>query len=833
MDDRVTPISRSDAGDPTNAPDVANYLQQPPRDQKAFEEELARHGGGFAANSIQPPFNSAETESGIDKDRLSTTWLLNGTIQWKAPALQESAPASSKGPDTHPQTKNDDTSTIAKLRAEYLVANRTRGSVDVSGLARDLAKAGDAGPAVTDAAMQRLSPENRDKLAATLDENGTQGALTGQPIAQGDAYGVLHTPNLTGLGSQTAVTPPKRTVITAGQHYGPTFKTPQDATQYAQDGLEKRRFGDSDGAAILKEGGGYSVYGARLGEQFSARALPADKADENFKAMTPNGELTALVSREGLVADYRGGQAQIEHAKSGREPSLAEKAAHYLFGDSNGRPSSAQANQPERAWTSRSLDDIEHWVNKTMPTGSQFSWANTWQAQAGSKKAQGAARKALAALGFELGENAKGAWKIVAAPAAGAGAYVLGKALIPSDIEVRVDSEGRKSNILFLDTNVHAGTVRFGVMNNLSGGILKGTTPGEKAGIITFDTGSKFVNYQQSNTLPFVLQALHNGLSAEMNLEVSFAQKDVGAHGPKDPAKAPLAAEKDTKVWLSFSFVVASEGSTYKPSPSKPASASENASGKKETWKPVKDKVTVVVQAPVDAKKIDDDTLAKLTSGNELDKVEAAAKIAVDKAGDIPIRSAFHGALIASGLRPGERIEDLLRPGMTASINTEYSSSRKLFGSFSGSLLAETKITTGMTDKGERLKFLGMKTTLQTTAEGQVKKLGPLNYPVDFKLARRPGLQVNIPLSIDNTGRISAQGISQTLDDITSKMKTAQSAPAAHPAEFAKPYTTQLEALRSGVIDEPRETRHWSADARRQVEEKWRQAMDLAHALEQ
>lgn len=825
MDDRVAPISRSNAGDSKNISDVENYLQQPPRDRKAFEEELARHGGGIAANGVQTPFNSAEIESGADRDRLSTSWFLTGTVQWKAPASQESAPASSKAPDTHPQTKNDDTLTLAKLRAEYLVVNRTRGDVDVSGLARDLTKVGDAGPAVTDAVMQRLSPENRDKLAAELDANGKRGALTGQPIAQGDAYGVLYTPNITGFGSQTEVTPPMRTVITAGQHYGPTFTMPEAATHYAQDGLEKRRFGDSDGAAIVKEGGGYSVYGARLGEQFSIRALP-DKADENFKALKPQSNLIGLVTKEGVVADYQNqaGRVDVIHTKPGREPSLAEKAAHYLFGDSHRAPSSAQATQPERGWSSHQLDEIEHWVDKTMPTGSQFSWANTWQAQAGSKQAQGAAREALAALGFELGANAKGAWKFVAAPAAGAGAYVLGKA-IPSDVEVRVDSEGRKSNILFLDTNVHAGTVRFGMMNNLADGALKGKTPGETAAVIGLDTALKTIDYQHTNTLPLLAHALRNGLSAEMNLEVSFAQEDGGAHGAKDPAKAPLA-----KVWLSFSFVVASEGSTYKPSASKPASASENASSKKETWKPIKDKVTVVVQAPVDAKKIDDDTLAKLTSGNELDKVEAAAKIAVDNASNIPIRSAFHGALIASGLRPGERIEDLLQPGMTASINTEYSTSRKVFGNMSGSLLAETKITTGMTantaNNGERLKFLGIKTTVQTTAEG---KLGP----VDLKLARRPGLQVNIPLSIDNTGRISAQGISRTLDDITSRMKTAQSAPAAHPAEFARPYTTQLEALRSGVIDELRETGHWSADERRQVEEKWRQAMDLAHALEQ
>ena len=362
---------------------------------------------------------------------------------------------------------------------------------------------------------------------------GERGALTDQQIAQGITDGGFINPHV--LGLEELITFPKQTSITAGLKYGPTFENPKAAAQYAQDGLAKHWFGDSDGAAIVKEGKGYSVYGTHLGLQFSP-ALPGDKADENFKAMKPHPGLTALVSGEGMVADYRGGQASVIYSPAA--------------------PVNGSADKP---WTSRTLDVMEGMAGKTMPKGSQFSWARTWQVQAGSKVVQSLGQKWLAAMGFGLGSRAPGASKTVAAPVGAAAGWLLGKAVIPSDIEVRVDADGRKSNIMFLDTDVHGGTVRFGFVNNMTGG-FGGKTAKDTAAIVTLDAALKSADYQGASGYALLLHALYNGLSTEMNVEVSFAQKDRSAPGQKGDAAGPLVPDDGTKVWLSFSFVAVSEG---------------------------------------------------------------------------------------------------------------------------------------------------------------------------------------------------------------------------------------------------------------------------------
>ncbi len=58
------------------------------------------------------------------------------------------------------------------------------------------------------------------------------------------------------------------------------------------------------------------------------------------------------------------------------------------------------------------------------------------------------------------------------------------------------------------------------------------------------------------------------------------------------------------------------------------------------------------------------------------------------------------------------------------------------------------------------------------------------------------------------------------------KMKTAKATP------DAPPHTVMLEVLRERVLNSRSETGHWTAEERRAVEEKWRQAMDLARRLE-
>ena len=182
-----------------------------------------------------------------------------------------------------------------------------------------------------------------------------------------------------------------------------------------------------------------------------------------------------------------------------------------------------------------------------------------------------------------------------------------------------------------------------------------------------------------------------------------------------------------------------------------------------------------MVQVPINVDEIDKRALAKLTTGSATEKAEAAAEIVAANAGNIPFESAFKAALIASGLRTGERIEDLVGPDMMASVNTEYSTSHKLLPEkvpglpekqsqwlknswlsrlqrlplvpkLSVSPLVETKITTGMTDKGERRKFLGIKITYgQASADNKFRL-------ANAKVAFRPSFQVNIPLPVDETG---------------------------------------------------------------------------------
>ena len=602
--------------------------------------------------------------------------------------------------------------------------------------------------------------------------------------------------------------------------------------QYAQEGLAKHWFGDSDGAAIVKERDGsgkdvYSVYGTKMGS-FTKTVLGenphlglGNNAEANFKVMKPHPDLTALVTKEGLIAAYLGNRVVTAHGAVLDEGKKAPPAG----------PHSGSTDKP---WTSRTLDVMEGVASKTMPKGSQFSWAMTWQVQGGSKALQSKIQQ-LGVAAFRLGLKAPGAWKAAAVPAGGAG-WLLGQAF-PSDVEVRVDADGRKSNIMFLDTDVHGGTVRFGFVNNMTGG-FGGKTPQATAAIVTLDAAMKGADYQGTSAYALMLHALYNGLSTEMNVEVSFAQpKDQSAAGQKGNAKGPLVPDDGTKVWLSFSFVAVSEGGQSSKTPG---------------WQPWKNKVSAVVQVPIDAKKIDPRTLAKLTSGSATEKAEAAAEIALANVGSIPFASAFKAALIASGLRTGERIEDLVGPGMMASINTEYSTSRKLLPEnvpglpekqsewlknswlskaqrspwvpkLSVSPLIETKITMGMTKEGkegERRKFLGIKITYgQVSADNKFRL-------ANAKVAFRPSFQVNIPLPIDKTGRTSAQGVSQILDDAMAKMKTAKATPG------AQPHTVMLEVLRERVLNSRTETGHWTPEERRAVEEKWRQAMELARRLE-
>ena len=126
----------------------------------------------------------------------------------------------------------------------------------------------------------------------------------------------------------------------------------------------------------------------------------------------------------------------------------------------------------------------------------------------------------------------------------------------------------------------------------------------------------------------------------------------------------------------------------------------------------------------------------------------------------------------------------------------------------------------GTMKEGERRKFLGIKITYgQVSADNKFRL-------ANAKVAFRPSFQVNIPLPIDKTGRISAQGVSKILDDAMAKMKTAKATPE------AQPHTVMLEILRERVLNSRTETGHWTAEERRAVEEKWRQAMELARRLE-
>jgi hypothetical protein len=681
---------------------------------------------------------------------------------------------------------------------------------------------------------------------------GERGPLTDQEIAQGGVSGIILSPNMALWGDQYVVMPPKPASITAGQKYGPTFETPQAATQYAHDGLAKNWFGASNGAAIVKaqdvKGHDvYSVYGVQLDDQFSIRKLPAKVADSNLKAMTPHPALTALVSRDGVVADYRNGQAQVGHTRPDSEESIASKAMRdvrrWLTGDKGTTPSGSAGGFDLNIVlnrVSRGLDRVENAVSNTMPHGSQFAWAAALQMQVGSKELQGKLRMALETAAAELGakigyEFGKGQWKPVTGGASavlfGTGAYVAGKLLIPSDLQLRVDLEGRKSNVLLRNTDVDAGTVRFGLINNMGGALVPGgdlprniydhgaNNPITRNGaLITLDAALKDQDYQHTSAIALLGLALYNGLSAEMNVEVSYARpKDGSPPGQQGNAAAPLVPGK-TKVWLSFSFAAFSEGSTD-------GQASATDTG----WSPLKDKVSVTVQVPINADEIDKSTLAALTSNDASLKSLAALTIATQNADRIPFETAFDAALIASGLRPNRRIEDLLLPGVIASINTEYSASRKL-SLVSISPVIESKITAGMTDEGKRIKYLGLKVTGQL---GFDAKTGP----VRVSSAGRLSMQVNIPQPIDGEGRISAKELSQALADMIAKIKTAQTAGAAQPGGHANllqthPYTLQLAALRASLFNSPAETGHWSAEERRTVEEKWQQAMKLADALE-
>ncbi len=68
--------------------------------------------------------------------------------------------------------------------------------------------------------------------------------------------------------------------------------------------------------------------------------------------------------------------------------------------------------------------------------------------------------------------------------------------------------------------------------------------------------------------------------------------------------------------------------------------------------------------------------------------------------------------------------------------------------------------------------------------------------------------------------------MSKSLDGAMAKMKTATATPE------AQPHTVMLEILRERVLNSRSETGHWTPEERRAVEEKWRQAMDLARTLE-
>ncbi|MBJ7532768.1 LysM peptidoglycan-binding domain-containing protein [Rhodomicrobium vannielii ATCC 17100] len=748
------------------------------------------------------------------------------TIERNVVAPQENAPPTSETPSPLSENRSDEPSAAEKLRKDYLVA-----------------------------------PENQEQPKTALGPKGETGGLSGQQIAHGETHGIIFAPNLTGWGPQTIYTPPIPTSIMAGQHYGSTFETPQAATRYAQEGLERSWFGASDRAAIVKERDGYSVYGTQLGSRFSVHAQPADKADENFKALTPHPDLTALVSKEGVVADYRSGKAQIENTKPVSNVSLATKAVRYLNSllDSNGNapaPSSAEGANHKSVQNelSRVIDRIENATNKTMPEGSQFSWAVTGQFQVGSKEVQGRLRTLLTSAAAEMGAEGgfnlgKGQWKGVTtaggAILGGATGYTAGKVLIPSDLQFRVDAEGRKSNVLFLNTNVDAGTVLFGLINNMGGAAqsqvfvnkpgqadakgdslknlydLGANHPAARSGaLVTLDTALKGVDYQHTSAIGLLGQALYNGLSTEVNLEVSYARpKDDGAPGQQASAAARLTPE-ETKVWLSVSFAAVSEGSTY-----------GQASAKNPGWQPLKDKVSVTVQVPIDTKKIDKATLADLTSGDTNRKIGAALTVATRNLDKIPFATAFDAALVASGLRSDGRIEDMIEPGMIASVNTEYSTSHKLPLNLSGSPIFESKITAGMTKDGQRLKYLGLKVT------GQISYDLPTGQLVKASVAIRPGIQVNIPLPIDDKGRVSAQRIGDDLDAMIAKMRTAQTAPTGQPAADVDllethPYSSQLRGLRASVLDSRTETGHWTAEERQAVAEKWRQAVDLANALE-
>ena len=144
------------------------------------------------------------------------------------------------------------------------------------------------------------------------------------------------------------------TEIRAGQQYGPTFPTAEAATEYARLGLRQGWFGkkaafvhtlglstSTPGAAVVKGETGYAVHATDLPRGFSTGELPTALAPfrinvapmtavvpptntqdvaGNLSKVNPDPSLTALVTSQGVIGDYRGTKPAVDFAGLGGDP---------------------------------------------------------------------------------------------------------------------------------------------------------------------------------------------------------------------------------------------------------------------------------------------------------------------------------------------------------------------------------------------------------------------------------------------------------------------------------------------------------------------------------
>lgn len=130
--------------------------------------------------------------------------------------------------------------------------------------------------------------------------------------------------------------------IYAQRQYGPLFATPEAAVEFARLGQQKGWFGTPDtslhskGAVVLQSKDGYAVYEADLPRGFSIQdpptlapntvsigTIPAPSAGDiaaNLDKLHAGPSLTAVITRERLIGDYRGGTGKAQYSGLDGDP---------------------------------------------------------------------------------------------------------------------------------------------------------------------------------------------------------------------------------------------------------------------------------------------------------------------------------------------------------------------------------------------------------------------------------------------------------------------------------------------------------------------------------